>query len=109
MCKRLQTALEKSGYAVETFQNGPAALARLAEKKFDIVVSDIRIDEVDGVDILEAVKQQAPDTKTILITGYATVEVAREALAKGAFDCIAKPFRPQDLRQVIERAAQERA
>ncbi len=105
--KRLKSALEKHGYAVEVFQSGQSAIDRLQEKQFDIVVSDIRIDEVDGLDILEAVQNSSSRTKTILITGYATVEVAREALVKGAFDFIAKPFRPKDLRKVIEKAARE--
>ena len=105
--KRLKSALEKHGYAVEVFQSGQSAIDRLQEKQFDIVVSDIRIDEVDGLDIVEAVQNSSSRTKTILITGYATVEVAREALVKGAFDFIAKPFRPKDLRKVIEKAARE--
>jgi DNA-binding NtrC family response regulator len=105
--KRLKTALEKDGHTVEVYLSGSEALARIAEQSFDIVVSDIRIDEVDGLDVLAAASRNASPTKTILITGYATVEVAREALAKGAFDVIAKPFRPKDLRKVIERAAAE--
>jgi DNA-binding NtrC family response regulator len=105
--KRLREALEKNGHRVEVFDTGRAALARLEEKSFDIVVTDVRIDEIDGLDILAAVQKHSPRTKTILITGYATVEVAREALAKGAFDFIAKPFRPQELRDVIGRAARE--
>lgn len=102
--KRLKQALEKSGYAVETFQTGATALNRLAEKEFDIVVTDVRMDEIDGLDILNRVNQQWPKTKVIIITGYATIEVARQALAKGAFDFVAKPFKPDELREVIQRA-----
>ncbi|MGD8396400.1 MAG: response regulator [Candidatus Eiseniibacteriota bacterium] len=107
--KRLSAALEKNGHRVEIYDTGRAAIARLAERRFDIVVTDVRIDEIDGLDVLAAVQEHSPRTKTILITGYATVEVAREALAKGAFDFIAKPFRPQELRDVIDRAAKELA
>ena len=107
VCKRLKTALEKHGYAVEVCCCGQDALHRLQEKTFDIVVSDVRIDDVDGLDVLGAVQKCSQRTKTILITGYATMEVAREALAKGAFEFIAKPFKPEDLRKVIAKAAAE--
>ena len=103
--KRLKTALEKYGYAVEVFQSGRQAIERLQEREFDIVVTDIRMDDADGLAVLEAVQKSSPRTKTILITGFATAEVARGALAKGAFDLIAKPFQPKDLRKVIEQAA----
>jgi DNA-binding NtrC family response regulator len=103
--KRLKTALEKSGYAVEVFEDSRAALKRLDEREFDIIVTDVRMEEVDGIQVLEHVLERSARTKVIVITGYATVEVAREALAKGAFDFIAKPFKPDDLRQVITRAA----
>ncbi len=105
--KRLKPALEKNGYLVEVFEDGRSALARLEEKVFDIVVTDVRMDEVDGLQVLEAVQRLSARTKVVIITGYATVELAREALAKGAFDFIAKPFKPQDLRLVIEKAAQD--
>ena len=103
--KRLKPALEKDGYVVEVFEDGKSALARLGVKEFDIVVTDVRMDEVDGIQVLEAVQRMSSRTKVIIITGYATVELAREALAKGAFDFIAKPFKPRDLRAVIEKAA----
>ncbi len=105
--KRLKSSLEKEGYAIEFFLTGSEALKRLDEKHFDIVVTDIRIDEIDGLEILDAVMENSPETKTIMITGYATAEIAREALAKGAFDFIAKPFRPKDLREVIIKAARQ--
>jgi DNA-binding NtrC family response regulator len=105
--KRLKSALEKYGYEVEAFEAGLSAIQRLKDKQFDIVVSDVRMEDADGLDVLEAVKQSSSRTKTILITGYATVELAREALAKGAFDFLAKPFQPKDLRAMIEKAAKE--
>jgi DNA-binding NtrC family response regulator len=107
--KRLKATLEKHGYGVEVFESGRAAIERLEEKKFDIVISDVRMDDANGLEVLEAVQKSSSRTKTILITGYATVEVAREALAKGAFDFLAKPFQPKDLREMIEKAAREMA
>jgi len=105
--KRLRAALEKNGYTVEVFEDSRAALRRLDEREFDIIVTDVRMEEVDGIQVLEHVLERSARTRVIVITGYATVEVAREALAKGAFDFIAKPFKPDDLRQVIKRAAED--
>jgi DNA-binding NtrC family response regulator len=104
--KRLKTALEKNGHVVEVFEDSRVALSRLGEKEFDIIVTDVRMEEVDGIQVLEHVLERSSRTKVIVITGYATVEVAREALAKGAFDFIAKPFKPDDLRQAISKAAE---
>ena len=105
--KRLGPALEKMGCAMESFVDPAAALVRLGETQFDVVVTDVRMDEVDGIGVLERVRQCSPRTKVIMITGYATLEVAHEALAKGAFDFIAKPFKPADLRAAVAKAAQE--
>ena len=63
------------------------------------------MEEVNGIQVLEYVTAHCKGTRVILITGYATVEVAREALVKGAFDFIAKPFKPRDLRAAINKAA----
>jgi CheY-like chemotaxis protein len=103
--KRLQPALAKYGFEVEVFTDPTEALARFDEQQFDIVVTDLRMEGVDGIEILEHVMSRSKNTRVILITGYATVEVAREALVKGAFDFIAKPFKPKDLRAVINKAA----
>jgi len=103
--KRLAPALSKINCEVETFTSSEAALEKLKEERFDILVTDIRMEGLDGIEVLEAVREFQPDLKVILITGYATVEVAREAMAKGAFDFIAKPFKPQELRDVVLKAA----
>lgn len=103
--KRLKPALEKSGFQVECYERPADALARLEEHEFDIIVTDLRMEGVDGIQILEHVMEHCERTRVILITGYATVEVAREALVKGAFDFISKPFKPKDLKAVINKAA----
>lgn len=106
VCKRLQQALENDGHAVETFVDSRSAVARVAAKRFDIVVTDIRMDDIDGMEVLNAVLEKKEGTKVIMITGYATMELAREATAKGAFDFLSKPFRPAELRQIIAKAAE---
>jgi DNA-binding NtrC family response regulator len=103
-CSRLKTALEKHGYAVHTCGGGAEALESLRTGQFRVIVTDVRMDGIDGLQILDVVRKNYPEIAAILTTGYASVEVAREALAKGAFDIIAKPFRPKDLRAIIEQA-----
>ena len=87
------------------FLESKGALQRIGEKEFDIVVTDIRMDEIDGMQVLEHVINKSTRTKVIMITGYAMMSLAREAMEKGAFDFIAKPFQPDDLRRVIAKAA----
>jgi DNA-binding NtrC family response regulator len=103
--KRLNQALTKHGIEVEVFEDPTQAIARLGESHFDVVVTDLRMEELSGIQVLEYITSHCKGTRVILITGYATVEVAREALVKGAFDFIAKPFKPRDLRAVINKAA----
>jgi DNA-binding NtrC family response regulator len=88
--KRLVPALAKMGCDIESFENPESALKRIEEKEFHIVVTDLRMENIDG----------------LMVTGYATMEIARQALAKGAFDFIAKPFKPGDLRKIVFKAAQ---
>ena len=106
MGERLKPALEKERYQVETFVDPNKALARIGDKEFDIVVTDIRMDEMDGIEVLEKVMARSERTKVIMITGYATIEVARESLTKGAFDFIAKPFKLKEIRSAINKAAE---
>ena len=103
--RRLKPALSKYGYDVEVFENPVAAMDRFDEKEFDIVVTDLRMEDLDGIGVLKHVLEKSENTKVIFITGYATVENAREALVKGAFDFIAKPFKINDLRMAITKAA----
>ena len=104
--KRLKPALAKIGCDVEVFEDPKEALERFDQKTFHIVVTDIRMDEIDGIQVLERVLKKSPETKVIMITGYAMMAVAREAMEKGAFDFISKPFKPDDLRRVIAKAAE---
>jgi DNA-binding NtrC family response regulator len=103
--RRLKPALAKLGCQVEVYEDPKEAMQRLQEKQFHIVVTDIRMEDIDGMQVLEFVRQRWPETKVIMITGYAMMDLAREAMDKGAFDFIAKPFKPDDLRRVIVMAA----
>ncbi|MBN2061647.1 MAG: response regulator [Deltaproteobacteria bacterium] len=105
--QRLKSGLEKIGCGVEVYEDSVKALSRIKEKTFDIIITDVMMNEVNGLQILEAAKNSSPRTKVIVITGFATVPLAREAMERGAFDMIAKPFKPSDLRMLVVKAAQE--
>jgi DNA-binding NtrC family response regulator len=101
---RLQPELEDEGFEVEVFTDSASALARLEETCFDIVITDLKMEGVDGMGFLERVKEKCPHAEVIVITGYGTLESAREALVKGAYDFITKPFRLGELLTVVKKA-----
>lgn len=105
--QRLKGTLEKLGCEVDVFQDPGKALDHIREKGFDIIVTDVMMPDVNGIQILEAAKAVNADAKVIVITGFATSDLARECMEKGAFDMIAKPFKPSDLRTLVVRAAGE--
>jgi PAS domain S-box-containing protein len=96
--------LTLGGFEVGLAENGYAGLKKIEEEHFDIILLDLMMPGLRGIDLLEHVKARHPDTLVIVITGYATLEHAVEAMKKGAFDFISKPFSPEDLRAVIARA-----
>jgi DNA-binding NtrC family response regulator len=102
---RLKPSFEKVGYIVESYTDSKQALQRLREKRFDIVVTDLKMANVDGMEIHRFARERWPDTVVIIITGFATVETAREALQSGVYDFIAKPFKISQLREIVEKAA----
>ena len=104
VCERLKAFLESDGHRVETLVDPVEAMRRLETEDFDIVISDIRMGEIDGIQLMEKVFQKSNRTEVIMITGYATLELARESLTKGAFDFIAKPFKMKEIRGTIKRA-----
>ncbi|MEJ5300420.1 MAG: response regulator [Thermodesulforhabdaceae bacterium] len=105
VCKRLQPALEKLGYEVESFTDSVEATRRIQETSYDIVITDLKMKEIDGMRFLEEVKSRYPKTEVIVITGFATMETAKQSFRKGVFDFIAKPFKLGELQEVVNRAA----
>ena len=102
---RLTPALTKIGCEVDAFVDPEAALTRLQDIEYDIVVTDIRMQPIDGIQILERVLAVRPAHQGHPDHRLRHRRPAREAIAKGAFDFIAKPFKPNELRKVIEKAA----
>jgi DNA-binding NtrC family response regulator len=101
---RLKPELELDGYEVEAFIDSASALDRVNEKCFDIFITDLKMEGVDGMGFLKRVKEKCPGSEVIVITGYGTLESAREALIKGAYDFITKPFRIGEIRAAVKKA-----
>ncbi|MEJ2678466.1 MAG: response regulator [Gemmatimonadota bacterium] len=101
VCERLKPALEKLGFYVESYTESQKAVDRVMEEGFDVLVTDLKMQKPDGLEVMDFVKQHSPSTKVIIITGFATVETATETMKSGAADFIAKPFRIRDLCDLI--------
>ncbi len=99
--------LAREGYQVETAESGIAALERLRRTRFDLVITDLRMAEMDGMQLMETVKEQQPDAEVIIITGFATVDSAVDAMLKGAFYYLPKPFKIPKLQDLVERALEK--
>jgi len=101
---RLKPEMEDEGYEVEVFTESGRAIQRLAERCFDIFITDLKMEGVDGMGFLEKVKEYCPRSEVIIITGYATIETARESFVRGAYDFIVKPFRIGEILDAVKKA-----
>ena len=103
-CQMLQKFLTKNGFAVSTAYSIKEAEDHLSSSTFDIILSDVRLPKGSGVTLLPGVKRDSPKTQVILMTGYAEVKTAVNAIKEGAFDYISKPFTPEAILSVIKEA-----
>ncbi len=103
-CRSCQDILGKEGHAVEFALSGGEALELLDKKPFDLVLTDLKMPAMDGIELLGRIKKRSPNVPVIVITGYATVETAVDAMRKGAYDYVSKPFTPETLRIVVRKA-----
>ncbi len=106
--KRLRRILEKEGHPVAAFTNPQRALEQIEKEPCALVISDVCMPGMNGLDLMTRVKGRFPNTETILITGYASIDGAVEATREGAFHYLQKPFTPDQLRQVVDRALAQR-
>lgn len=100
--KMLTSLLERNGFEVTISLTGENARKRISENKFDLLITDLKLPDDSGLDLLEFSQKNSPNTKVILMTGYAEVDTAVKAIKKGALDYISKPFRPEELLMIIE-------
>src|SRR3990172_5439380 len=102
---RLKPALEKEGFQVEVFTDSSAAIERLKQKSFSVLVTDVKMRGPSGMDVLRIVKESAPAKQVIVITGYATIETSHEAEALGAVQFVDKPFKIKDIVKLVTKSS----
>jgi DNA-binding NtrC family response regulator len=105
--RNLEHVMKKEGYSVVATQSGQNALRILEEQSFDIVLTDLRMEKVDGMQILKRCHELYPETEVIMITGFATLETAVETMKHGAFYYISKPFKLDEVRKVVKEAVEK--
>lgn len=104
---RLKPSLEKDGYSVETYTDSRQAKARIEQQKFDIVITDLKMANIDGMQLFYFIKEKWPDTAVVLISGFATLKVAQEAIQHGVREVISKPFKISQIKELIIRIRTE--
>ncbi len=107
--ENLEHILLKEGYEVTSFEKGYDALRQMQEQDFDLVITDLKMPDIDGIQLLESVRGQYPEIEVLVITGFATVSSAVEAMQKGAYFYLPKPFNINELRILVQRALEKRS
>ncbi|WP_242337662.1 MULTISPECIES: sigma-54-dependent transcriptional regulator [Anaeromyxobacter] len=100
--------LRQAGHVVEEAEDGAAAVQRLQQETFDVVLTDLRMPSVDGMEVLRAAQRLAPETQVIVMTAYGTIESAVDAIREGAYDFLAKPFKEDELLLRVSKALEKR-
>jgi DNA-binding NtrC family response regulator len=106
--ENLDHVLKKEGYETVAVDSGLAAFKELEKAEFDLVLTDLRMQQVDGLQVLERVKELSLDTEVIMITGFATVSTAVEAMQKGAYHYLPKPYKIEEVRALVRKALEKR-
>lgn len=104
----LQMVLTEEGYDVDVAMTGGSALDTFNKKDFDLLVADLRLPDIDGMEVVRRVKENKPQTEVIVITGYSSVDSAVEAMKLGAFEYLPKPFTDDEFKHVVEGALTEK-
>jgi DNA-binding NtrC family response regulator len=105
--ENLDHVLTKEGYDTVAVESGALALKELEKQEFDLVMTDLRMQQVDGLQVLERTKELYPDTEVIMITGFATVSTAVEAMQKGAYHYLPKPYKIDEVRILVGKALEK--
>jgi len=105
----LSNYLESMNYDVQTAEDGQDALDKYQKGEFDLIISDLLMPNVDGLELLKRVRDMDKDVIFLMITGYPSIETAVDAIKKGAYDYITKPFHMEDVKLRIERAFEKRS
>src|SRR5580765_5099761 len=105
----LKAIFQADGYSVTTAIDGRAAFAHLKSKKFDLIISDVRMPDIDGIELLKGAREIDPEIGVVLMTAFGTVDTAREAFKLGADDFIQKPFNNDELKTIVKRTLAKQA
>jgi DNA-binding NtrC family response regulator len=106
--ENLEHVLRKEGYDIVSVDSGVNALKKLANTEFDLVLTDLKMKHIDGMEVLTRTREQCPDTEVIMITAYATISTAIEAMRKGAYHYIPKPYKIDEARMIVKRALEKK-
>ncbi|MDD4197697.1 MAG: sigma-54 dependent transcriptional regulator, partial [Syntrophorhabdaceae bacterium] len=105
----LKEIMTREGYAVDATESGDIAVSMIKDTVYDLVITDLKLPGIDGMDVLRSVQKLARDTSVIIITAYATVDTAVEAMKEGAEDYIAKPFNLDEIRLIVRKVLDKKA
>lgn len=108
ICKALEFLLKREDYAVSSVNSGEDAIKKIKEESFDVVITDLKMGRVDGISVLETAKEMSPDTAVIIMTAFASIESAVEAMKRGAVDYIVKPFLNEEIRLTIRKILEQK-
>jgi DNA-binding response OmpR family regulator len=108
LAKGLQMVLEEDGYNVDWAMNGATALDKFDKEYFDLLVADLRLPDIDGMDVIRQVKQKRPETEAIVITGYPSVSSAVESSKIGVSDYLRKPFTDEEFKAAVDGALKKK-
>jgi DNA-binding NtrC family response regulator len=104
VCKSIQRALLSDDYEIDMALSGEEALRREDEQKYDVIIADLMMPGISGLDLLQSLKAKNVQAKVIMVTGYPTMKTTVQAMQIGAFDYLPKPFLPAELRVMVTRA-----
>ena len=105
----LREIMTNEGYTVDSVETGEAALERADGSGYDLVITDLKLPGIDGMDVLRAIRKSRPETSVVIITAYATVDTAVEAMREGAEDYISKPFNLDEIRLIVRKVLEKKA
>ncbi|MBI5203379.1 MAG: sigma-54-dependent Fis family transcriptional regulator [Nitrospirae bacterium] len=108
ICKALEFLLKREDYSVSAVHSGEDAIKKLREESFDVVITDLKMGRVDGMTVLEKAKELSPDTAVIIMTAFASIESAVDAMKRGAVDYIVKPFLNEEIRLTIRKILEQK-
>jgi DNA-binding response OmpR family regulator len=108
VAKGLEMVLTEEGYVVDLAMTGQAALDNFQRKRCDLLVADLRLPDIDGLEVIKRVKELNPETVVIVITGYASIDSVVKSMRLGAYDYLSKPFTEDQIKSIIDNALKEK-